>query len=70
MDFSKLLQDLSKLFYVFFALCQTKPSRSMTWILKLNDLINRVNERNKVKILNSLGPLIEYVYLELEYTKW
>ena len=50
MDFSKLSQgfvkidtwislgcytDLSKLFYIFFALCKTKPSRSLTKISKL-----------------------------------
>ena len=48
MDFSKLLQDLSKLFYVFFALCQTKPSKSLTKISKLAE----ASEHFELKVLN------------------
>ena len=46
--------DLSNLLYVFLALCQTKPSWSLT---KISKLLLWTKGVEWVKVLNALGPL-------------
>ena len=48
---------LSRLFYVFLALCQTKPSWSLTKIQSLLKLLHWTKGVEWVKVRNALGPL-------------
>ena len=49
--------DSSKLFFVFLAICQTKPSWSLTKIQSLLKLLHWTKGVEWVKVRNALGPL-------------
>ena len=64
--------DLSKLFYVFLDLCQTRPSWSLTKISKLVEAA-ALNQRCWMsQSIQSLGPLclVQFLYFSWGNTQW